>query len=62
MNKYQRRQLVKALDILSTVYEEEEEKISNMEENFSETEQFQNMTEKADELCEIKETLESFLE
>jgi len=62
MNKVQRKQLQKALDIITSVSEEEQEKLSNMYDNFSETQRYQSMEEKADELQQIVDDLEYAME
>ena len=49
MNAKQRIRLSEALDIITQIFEEEEEeKIDNMSDSFGETEKFQQMEEKKD--------------
>lgn len=62
MNQNQRDRLQKAIEIIEEVANEEEEKLSNMEENFSETENYQNMEEKRDTLDNIKSDLEEVIQ
>lgn len=61
MNKKQIKELQKAEDILLNVLYEEEEKLANMEEHFSETERYQDMEQVKDELEEIKDSLVYFI-
>ena len=61
MNQKQRDRLQEAFDILEEVYQEEDEKVSNMEENFGSTERFQAMEEARDSLDTIKSDLEEII-
>lgn len=58
MNKEQRKRLDDVLSIIEEVIQEEDDKLCNMEESFSETEKYQQMEEKKDELQEAYESLE----
>lgn len=62
MNKKQREKLEEVCGVIETVLEEENDKLSNMEENFSETQRFQEMEEKRDTLEEVKSSLEEVLQ
>ena len=61
MNKTQRKKLEEARDLLEEVTTEEEEKLDNMYDNFSETERYQNMEEHKDTLEEAKEQIDEVL-
>ncbi len=61
MNQKQRNRLQEAFDILEEVYQEEDEKLGNMEENFSGTERYERMEEVRDSLDSIKSDLEEVM-
>ncbi len=52
----------KAKEIIEEVLQEEEEKLDNMYDSFSETERYSNMEEKKDTLEEIKDQLEEIIQ
>lgn len=62
MNKEQREQLQKAIDIISEIAEQEQEKYDNAPENLQDTERVEKFQEDADSLEEIRQELESILE
>ena len=57
MNQEQRDRLQKAFQIIEEVCHEEEEKLENMSENFSETERYELMEEKKESLDEALDSL-----
>ena len=61
MDKKQRNKLGEALEIIEEVIEQEQEKLDNMYDNFSETERYQQMEEKKDDLDNIKCDLEEVI-
>lgn len=61
MNAKQRKELEKALDIIQTTYDEEVEKLYNME-GFENTMRYQDMEEKKDALEQAIEYLQEAME
>jgi len=62
MNKQQKGRLQEAIDIISTIAEEEQEKYDNAPENLQDTERVDKFQEDADALQEIQETLVEIVE
>jgi len=62
MNKKQRKLIQIAYDCLNQVIEEEEEKLSNMEERFSETQRYMDMEENKDNLQEALDIIDELRE
>jgi len=62
MNKAQRKRLQDALDILTSIQEEEQEKYDNMYEYFPDSEQTEKLQENADTLQEAVDLIEQVME
>jgi len=62
MNKDQRAKLEEAKDIVAVILDEEDEKLCNMEEKFSETQKYQDMDENKDNIQEILDAFDVVLE
>lgn len=62
MNKAQRKKLQFAIDIISEISEEEQEKYDNAPENLQETERVEKFQEDAEALQEIQSEIEEVLE
>ena len=61
MNDDQRKRLEKATEIVEQVYQEEEEKLENMYDSFSETQKYADMEEQKDSLEEAKNILDEVI-
>ena len=61
MNQKQKDKLSDALGIISEIVDEEQEKLDNMYEKFSETQRYQDMEEDKDNLEEAKSLIEDLV-
>lgn len=61
MNKNQRKRLEEAYDIVSIVMEEIEESISNLEDNFPNSNRLEVLEEEYDQIDEINDCLYSLI-